>query len=575
MAFYFFYIIGSLDSSCSNYNSREGIVSLSRFLDFINICFFTLLLTANAFAEEALFNNIQFVKINQSNFDFGSLADDDLRNTNESPLVINLDHQFWISKYEITQGEWRSIMGYNPSISHTLGERDNLPVENVSWEEVNEFIDRLNTIAGSEYYRLPTEVEWEYVAKAGTNTVWSFGDNESLLEDYMFTDSVNVREVGRKNANQFGLHDLYGNVYEWVEDWYVSTREIEWGACPPVSGTLKVLRGGSNSSSIKFLRSSSRNYALPSFRTWQVGFRLVRVIDPVNDHYRSGEYCIKYCGNGVLEDGEQCDDGNRLSEDGCESDCTITPFCGDHIVSDGEECDDGNRVTEVCIYGEHTCTVCSDTCQLQEGITQFCGDNVINGLEECDGILTNQNCRSDCRIGVTEGELCSDIDRPCVNGLLCLSATNDVQSTCVTSCNDNSDCAPHQVCSLSTEGLSFCAVDADQDGYISTLFGGNDCDDSNPDVRPNQTAFFSEPTASGSFDYNCDGQLTKSDQSTTVATGRCDSSIGCAWIGRAGWDGSPPGCGQTGRKLTGQCSRATYPQFGCSSVKQTITQTCK
>lgn len=245
-------------------------------------------------AEEATFDDIEFVKINSQTFTFGSGVDQANRNPNEEPYAIEMSHSFWMGKFEVSQAVWQDVMGYNPSVHQSLGPIDTLPVDSVSWEEIQTFVDRLNETAGGEYYRLPTEAEWEFVARAGTDTAWSFGDDVSQLSTYAFRDGdVRPRPVGSKEPNSLAVYDLYGNVYEWVEDWFAYDRDVDYGACPPRGGDFKVIRGGSNASLPKFLRSSSRNFAAPSSRSWQVGFRLVRVLDPAADRFRSGEVCVQ------------------------------------------------------------------------------------------------------------------------------------------------------------------------------------------------------------------------------------------------------------------------------------------
>lgn len=245
-----------------------------------------------SWAQEQTFDGIAFVQINPSDFIFGSPANQTGRTQFEKQLDMPLSHTFWISKYEVSQAKWQAVMGNNPSTHQALGPINTQPVETVSWNDVQEFVNQLNTSAGAELYRLPTEVEWEYVARANTNTRWSFGDADSLLSNFTYRDGNPLpRPVGGRQANSLGLHDLYGNLYEWVEDWYVLDRDPKLGPCPPTDGSYKVLRGGSNASSTKYLRSSSRNFAEPTLRSWQVGFRLVRVNDPAEDRFRSGEQC--------------------------------------------------------------------------------------------------------------------------------------------------------------------------------------------------------------------------------------------------------------------------------------------
>jgi formylglycine-generating enzyme required for sulfatase activity len=197
--------------------------------------------------EEATFQGIEFVKVTPGTFTLGSITSQEGRIANETERRVLIDHSFWIGKYEVTQGQWQAVMGSNPSTFRALGPDLSYPVETVSWYDAQQFIEALNANAGGVYFRLPTEAEWEYVAKANTHGRWSFGEIEAALSDYAYRDGVHKpRMRGGKLANAWGVYDLYGNVYEWCEDWYQMSARPERGACPPEMGTYKVIRGGSN-----------------------------------------------------------------------------------------------------------------------------------------------------------------------------------------------------------------------------------------------------------------------------------------------------------------------------------------
>ena len=190
---------------------------------------------------------------------------------------VTISRGYWLGKYEITQAEWEAVMGSNPS---TYSGAD-LPVENVSWNEVEEFIQRLNEVAGEGVYRLPTEAEWEYACRAGTSTRWSFGDDDGELGEYAwFADNsrpLATREVGSKRENPWRLHDLHGNVAEWVQDWFESyTASDQVDPTGPTAGTLRVVRGGSFSHTAPYMRSAARLHLAPTFRFKNVGARLLR-----------------------------------------------------------------------------------------------------------------------------------------------------------------------------------------------------------------------------------------------------------------------------------------------------------
>jgi formylglycine-generating enzyme required for sulfatase activity len=138
----------------------------------------------------------------------------------------------------------------------------------------------LNEQAGGAYYRLPTEAEWEYVAKAGQSDLWSFGNDLGVLSFYVYYAASGPQARGLTQANPWGVYDLYGNVYEWVQDWYVPFKSETLGACPPLNGQYKVIRGGSVNCETRWLRSASRNLLASDHSSYAVGLRLVRVDQP-------------------------------------------------------------------------------------------------------------------------------------------------------------------------------------------------------------------------------------------------------------------------------------------------------
>ena len=159
---------------------------------------------------------MEFVWVPAGRFRMGSPSGEEGRYSDEGPLhEVEISEGFWLGKYEVTQGEWSSVMGRNPS-RYTGDSRR--PVERVSWDDVQEFIAKLNA-AGSSVYRLPSEAEWEYACRAGSGTRWSFGDAEGRLGDYAWYGGNNrpsgTKVVGRKRPNGWGLYDMHGNVWEW------------------------------------------------------------------------------------------------------------------------------------------------------------------------------------------------------------------------------------------------------------------------------------------------------------------------------------------------------------------------
>ncbi|MBS1786342.1 MAG: SUMF1/EgtB/PvdO family nonheme iron enzyme [Acidobacteria bacterium] len=183
---------------------------------------------------------------------------------------------FAIGQYQVTQAQWRAVMGDNPSQFQGY----NLPVENVSYEDIQSFLKKLGTA-----FRLPTEAEWEYAARAGTDTEYCFGDDEKLLGEYAWfseNSDSKTHPVGLLKPNQFGLYDIHGNVWEWCSDWYGSGYYAECQqkgvvADPqgPRAGASRVIRGGSWVNGAVGCRSADRDYGAPGLRSDSLGFRLV------------------------------------------------------------------------------------------------------------------------------------------------------------------------------------------------------------------------------------------------------------------------------------------------------------
>jgi formylglycine-generating enzyme required for sulfatase activity len=197
----------------------------------------------------------------------------------EKPQHLVKLKSFAIGKYEVTQEEWYEVMGNNPS---KIKGR-NLPVEQVSWLEVQVFISKLNQKTGKKY-RLPSESEWEYAARAGTTSDWISGNDESKLTSYAWfrENSESLQEVGKKMPNAFGLFDMYGNVWEWVEDnWHVNYSGAPIDGSPWLSTEYmfrgqRVVRGGSIWFGPSHLRSAYRVSFTESNRFDFTGFRLAR-----------------------------------------------------------------------------------------------------------------------------------------------------------------------------------------------------------------------------------------------------------------------------------------------------------
>jgi len=215
------------------------------------------------------------------------------------PHKVKISKPFYIGVYPVTQREWKKVMGDNPSYF----KGDDLPVEKVSWDDCQEFVNKLNRKEGSNKYRLPTEAEWEYACRAGTTSRYFWGDNEDArrmnyggswvgvpVPDYetwkKYKDKIvekgKTTKVGSYHPNAFGLYDMHGNVYEWCQDWYDEDYyEHSPSTDPqgPTSGSFRVFRGGSWFNRAEYCESSLRLRYGPDDRYDFLGVRLVRSSD--------------------------------------------------------------------------------------------------------------------------------------------------------------------------------------------------------------------------------------------------------------------------------------------------------
>jgi formylglycine-generating enzyme required for sulfatase activity len=241
----------------------------------------TVVSTFSAKAADKIYINsigMEFVLIPSGSFIMGSLDNDLNAGNNEKPAhKVIISKPFYLGKYEVTQAQWEAVMGNNPS----RFKGSNNPIERVIWEEIQAFIQRLNQKEGHDRYRLPTEAEWEYAARAGTTSMYSFGDNADSLGRYAWCGGNSggvTHPVGQKESNAWGLYDMHGNVWEWVQDWY---SDKYYSSSPPSdprgpsSGSHRVERGGGWRGFTEDCRPAIRNHDTPDTRRIDIaGFRL-------------------------------------------------------------------------------------------------------------------------------------------------------------------------------------------------------------------------------------------------------------------------------------------------------------
>ncbi len=186
---------------------------------------------------------------------------------------VTITKPFYMGRYEVTQAQWESVMGENPS--YYTG--DSLPVEQVSWKKCVDFCRRLNAQSNDGWeYRLPTEAEWEYACRAGSTGDFASGD---LDEIGWYTENAKnrIQPVGQKKSNAWGLYDMHGNVSEWCSDWFGEySSHDETDPTGPASGSTRVFRGGTYDGHSAQCRSAGRTSEVPGYRVGNLGFRLVR-----------------------------------------------------------------------------------------------------------------------------------------------------------------------------------------------------------------------------------------------------------------------------------------------------------
>ena len=197
----------------------------------------------------------------------------------EQPIQEVQVSSFYLAKYPVTQALWKAVMGADPNPSYFRG--DDRPVEQVSWEEARDFIEKLNCLTGRTTYRLPSEAEWEYAARGGKQGKgYKYSGSDKLDEVGWYRDNSHreTKSVGQKAPNELGLYDLSGNLWEWTQDqWHGNYEGRPFNGNPRedrAPGAFRVLRGGYWGYDPQFCRISCRDNLAPANRSDDVGFRL-------------------------------------------------------------------------------------------------------------------------------------------------------------------------------------------------------------------------------------------------------------------------------------------------------------
>jgi formylglycine-generating enzyme required for sulfatase activity len=231
---------------------------------------------------------LEMVKIEPGTFQMGSPETEPGRWPDEGSVrEVKISTGYYLGKIPVTQAQWEAVMGTQPWHQQDfVKEGGDHPAAYVSWEDAAEFISKLNDLQG-DGFRLPTEAEWEHACRAGTTTPWFFGDDAGLLDKHAwFRDNAwdagqpYAHAAGQKEPNRWGLHDLYGNVWEWCQDLYGAyPDEPQSDPTGAEKGNARVLRGSGFASEARALRSAFRYSYSPGRRFHCIGLRLARAAD--------------------------------------------------------------------------------------------------------------------------------------------------------------------------------------------------------------------------------------------------------------------------------------------------------
>ncbi len=334
--------------------------------------------------EQDTFTNslgMTFNQIPAGTFMMGSPEGELGRYDNETQHQVTLTNNYFIQTTEVTQGQWRAVVGNNPSYFLSCG--DDCPIEWVTWNDIQNFITELNKLEEG-IYRLPTEAEWEYAARAGNTRAFANGEimdpygydpNLDAIGWYALNSDGQTHPVAQKKPNTWGLYDMHGNVWEWVQDWYdVYTSEAVSDPTGPISGSMRVVRGGAFGGSPGVCRSAVHSSLSPDYRNDFIGFRLVLSEIPADTDDDGITDEIDNCQNDFNPD--QLDSDGDGVGDVCDDDSANT-----HIITTtiqgGENCVEVNPLGVVNVNDGEDYTI-----QLEYNCTNsyyFLVDIVVNG----------------------------------------------------------------------------------------------------------------------------------------------------------------------------------------------------
>ncbi len=260
-----------------------------------------ILLSTGTKAQEVQYQNylgMDFIYVQPGTFLMGSPSSSQDARTNEIPQhKVTISKPFYMAKYEVTQAQWEAVMGINPydlprsnPFYRIPGMKERITHPNhpatISWEDAQKFVQKLNEKEHTAKYRLPTEAEWEYVARAGTSSTYFFGEHSEELSEYAwYGEDFSIggsHAIGMKKPNPWGFYDIYGNVWEWVQDYYSDDyyqHSPEFDPKGPDTGDGHVVRGGSWHVTASGWNSTIRKEYDTDYRGISIGFRLVRDID--------------------------------------------------------------------------------------------------------------------------------------------------------------------------------------------------------------------------------------------------------------------------------------------------------